>query len=680
MNDSKKKIKEMALIFANTKELNFLINQKLSQEKVELLKYYLMPKEWLDDYKTKNDYKNIVSHINFYMMKDYPSFKALLENENSFNLNYKNINFNLDQGPITQPEQNASLLISNSLYQNILCPKNFVPIKEEIINEYMSFNFDFSNKDIFLYNLLVGEGNIFLFDKGNKLNVFICIKDTKQDCYSPIYLLSYNDENGIKEMINCISHGGGINNYCNEKKIYINMANEQPIYGKDSQIGSFINLSNLKLQNSNINKESKFQFMNSIPPKRSTLVKPQENISQLNISNKSNFENEKTNSKRTDGKEEDKKEKDNNEDNSAWDQIMGGDTFVTLVNKNISNANNSNNNLRTNINLKGPLDVVHEENFEDNDSQKSQITIKNNKIINNYIQANRNLNNHQRKNYIHNFEGGLYQHYSKNYNNFEDNIIISNLEDDNNQNNDKYNQNIFNPNMNNLNQPFIYNNISNANHGGNNLNFYNQINENINYQNSQNNQNINYGNTFSNYNQNNYYNNIGNNINNNYGNNMNMNENYQNYFNNQNMNNILCNNNLNMNDDGVSNFPNLCRNNKNNLYKSYFDEDNIDYFSNNNYINQNYNSIYKNHIKESARINDEITLTLVSKQLNKESKIKVKNNEKLNKIFELFKDDNWLIQYHISYIEINGRKLDFNKSLEDQGIFRDAQLNVFFSN
>ena len=55
MNDSKRTIKEMALLCANFKELNSLINQKLSQEKVELLKYYLLPKEWLDDYKEKND-------------------------------------------------------------------------------------------------------------------------------------------------------------------------------------------------------------------------------------------------------------------------------------------------------------------------------------------------------------------------------------------------------------------------------------------------------------------------------------------------------------------------------------------------------------------------------------------------------------------------------------------------
>ena len=686
MNDSKKKIKEMALIFANSKELNFLINQKLSQKKVELLKYYLIPKEWLDEYKTKNDYKNIVSHINFYMMKDYPSFKALLENENSFNFNYKNVQFNVDQGPITQPKQNTSLIISNSLYQNILCPKNFVPVKEEIINEYISFNFDFSNKNIFLYNLLVGEGNIFLFDNGNKLNVFICIYDTKQDCYSSIYLLSFNNENGMNEMINCVCEGGGINNYCNKKKIYINMAKEQPIYDKDSQIGSFINLSNLKLKNSNMNKESKFQFMNSIPPKRSTIVKPQENNSHLSISPKSNFEFDKTDSKRAERNEEDKKEKDNNEDNNVWNKIMERDTYVTEVNKNIddnkkiSNINNSNNNLRKNINLRRPLDVVHEENFEDNDSQKSQIKIKNNNIINNCIQANRNLNIYQRKNYIHNFEGGLYEHYSKNYNNYEDNIIISNLDDDRNLNNGVYNSNIINANMNNLNPPFIYKNIRNVNPGGNHLNFCNQIKENNNYQNSQNNQYINYGNTFSNYNQNNYYNNIGNNINNNYGNNMNMNENYHIYFNNQNMKKILCYNNLNMNDNCVSNFPSLYQNNKNNLHKSYFDEDNTNYFNNNNYINQNSNSIFIAHIKESARINDEITLTLVSKQLNKESKRKVKNNEKLNKIFELFKDDNWINQYHISYIEINGRKLDFNKSLDEQGIFRDAQLNVFFSN
>ena len=686
MNGPKMKIKEMALLNANAKEVKNLISQELPNDKKELLKYYLLPKEWLDNYKDQNGYKIVAGHINYYMMKDYQSFKALLEDDKTFDLNFKNCKIKEIPGQITQPEQNISLVISNSLYQNILCPKNFVPIKEEIINNYMSNNFDFSNKNLFIYDVLFRDGNIFVFDNRNKKNVFVFIYDKRKEFFSPIYLLSFINENGISEMINYISERDGINSYLNEKKLYMNAPNEQLIYdNRNEQIGSFINLSNLNSRNNNINKESIFKFASSIPPKISTIVKPQENNSQINISNNLNIENEKEDSKRNENNEEDEqKAKENIEGDKVWEKIMEDETYITQVKKknydikNISNPNNTNNNLNSIIALKGPLDVVNEENFEDY-SEKSQISKYNNNRGNNYP------SNYNKTNYIHNFDGGLYDICITHNDSLENNMIISNLDegDDINQNNDGYNQNINNANNNNLgsNIPFVNNNINNVNTNWNNLNYYkNQNNDNINYQNSrnnQNNQNIYYGNICNNFNQNS-------NMNYNYERNMNVNINYQNNFNNQDMCNAFYNNNSNINKINMNNFHLMNKNNKNNLQKSYFDDEqpnNSNFFNNqninNNYINQN---IRNDNIliKENFYNNDEIILTLISRQLNKKSQRRVKINEKLIKILELFKDDNWITQHPISYLEMNNQIIDHNKSLYSQGISRNIELNVVF--
>ena len=644
MNDSKRTIKEMALLCANFKELNSLINQKLSQEKVELLKYYLLPKEWLDDYKEKNDYKNIVSHINFYMMKDYQTFKALLEDENSFNSNFRNIKIKQFKGTINQPSQNEALNISNSIYQNISCPKNFMPIKEEIIKEYTSFNFEFSNNILFLYNILLGEGNLFIFDNKNKLNIFICIYDNKNEIYTPISLLSFEDETGINEMIRCICDKHGINNYYNEKNIYINNTKEQSIFNNENiKIGSYINLSNFKSGNNNLFKESKFEFMNSIIPKESIGINLQES-NQFNISN-----NQSIASNRLEDNEANKIEIGNKDNNQNLEKIIDSKNYEIKVEK-LNNENNINNNPNRSNNLVEKINRGINEVYEDNFSKNSS--------KNNFnIQSKGNLNSFQRKNYIHSFSGGLYQFRNNHNNNFENNIFISNLEDDNIQNFDGYGQNM---NINNntfSNNLIINNNIINPNQNVNNLNIdNNQNNININYQNNQFN---NYGNNFNNYQQNNnYYNNENNN---NFNQNMNMINNYGiNYNNNnQNMNNVFYNNNnLNMNN-------NICMNSNQNTYNQEY--------SNNLHI-----SYFDDNAEENINNSNEIILTLISNQLKKESKRKVKINEKLIKIIELFSDENWIKQYPLKHIRFNGNKLDLNKSLEEQGIFKDIQLNIVF--
>ena len=63
--------------------------------------------------------------------------------------------------------------------QDILYPKNFISVKEEIINGYTSININFSNKKLFLYDIIIGEGNIFVYCNKNKFSLFVFIYDKK---------------------------------------------------------------------------------------------------------------------------------------------------------------------------------------------------------------------------------------------------------------------------------------------------------------------------------------------------------------------------------------------------------------------------------------------------------------------------------------------------------------------
>ena len=49
-------IKEMALLYANSKNIENLLKNELSKNDIQPSKYYLLPKEWLDQYKKQFGY------------------------------------------------------------------------------------------------------------------------------------------------------------------------------------------------------------------------------------------------------------------------------------------------------------------------------------------------------------------------------------------------------------------------------------------------------------------------------------------------------------------------------------------------------------------------------------------------------------------------------------------------
>ena len=778
MNNNNMKIKEMALLYANLKENLNLLSRKLTNEKMKPEKYYLLPSEWLDKYKNSNDYESVVSHINIYMKKDYSTLKALLEDENTFNSNFNGITIKTCAEPSKAPIINWPIFFSSSSKQNILCPKNFIPVKEEIIDNYTSLTFNFNNQNLFLYDIIIGEQNIFVFDNKNKLNIFICIYDKKQKLYNSISLISFINEIGLKEMLKSVYENNGINIYFGEKKIYINNEQEQDICDNNgTKIGSFINISNLKQSNSNIiNNMSKENNASSInnsikslkdnqnpevshyivysvnyPKDNTTIINAQENNACDNenqnfednnqFQSKKNLLDEKTyitkvvknknnNSKIEIENSSNIKNDINNNNNNNININNINNNFINnninnhYINNNCNDINNySNINNYNNNKDKMQLQVVKEASFED--SQVSKFNNMNSQNSQNYIKYPSNLmlqNENQfikKTNYIFSFVGELYRYFDLNYNNLENNISISDFENNkgynnnynnnanfiNNNNNQINNFNIncpINDNLNNFNMSCQYNNYRNNN--------YNIINnDNTNFINNKNNQindyNINRNDNFNNMNMNFPYNNNGNN--NNFNNCQDYNDNYFPY-NNQNMNN---NNNYNFNINngqiinnnknfksilGISVFEendndnnNIHRNKYNNNYlNNQNNNNNTDNINNkfnfnnnnNNFFDYNYNplNLYKG-IKESNFLSDEIFLNLRADKLNKEAKKTVKKNKKLIKIIEEFKKDNdWMNNYQIKNIITNDFQLDMNKTLEEQGIIKDTQINIIF--
>ena len=454
------KIKEMALIFANLKEVENLINKQLPSENIEPTKYYLLPKEWVDNYKNKYNYDSVISGINVYALNDYTSFKSLLEDEISFKsiLGNPSIQINSEielELPIPSYLQD----LSSSINEKICFPRNFVPIREEIINEYTCLDFNIYNKKLFLYDIIIGEENIYVLDNNNKLNLFICKYEKENEYFNPIKLLSFLEEKTFDEMIKCIFDKNRTNNYFKEKKINEKGEIEQEICdNKGSLIGSgfelfqSINNDNIPKVNeegktliiNNRNNEKGFKFMDSII-KEPTVINKIEN----NENNKNNniIKNENE-IKNIDGNND-------NFNDVSINALMGPEYETEIIEKYNLNPKSK---INTKINkkdteFKEKLNSIQEESNEDFKSfmgVESQSAISNKKSSQNYnsqkqstnessmVENNPNYqindNNNNKKEYIYNIVGDLYcfsrRKFINNYqnNNLKNDLIISELE------------------------------------------------------------------------------------------------------------------------------------------------------------------------------------------------------------------------------------------------------------
>ena len=237
-------IKEMALLYANSKNIENLLKNELSKNDIQPSKYYLLPKEWLDQYENQFGYYTVISNIDPFIISDYSNFKnQILNDKKYFSQCISNVSLQIENREVALPTPYELKNLTSSYIQNTIFPLDFYPIKEDIINEYTCQNFDFNNKNLFLYEIIIGDDNILAIDNQNKLNIFVCKYNEVKKCFNPCSLFSFQEEIGINEMIECTCNRNGISNYYKIKNINEDgeIEIEQKINDeKGSLIGSFI--------------------------------------------------------------------------------------------------------------------------------------------------------------------------------------------------------------------------------------------------------------------------------------------------------------------------------------------------------------------------------------------------------------------------------------------------------
>ena len=221
---------EMSLLYAQSREIIKLYFQEIQKNKINILKYYIVPKKWLDNYKLKNNYSSIKE-----------------ENPSSDNIDYQNKINLLDEELKSIESLKEKEFIEK---YNINYPKNFTLVKKEILNNL---------NEEYLYEVILGEKNIFIFDN-NKENknktIFICSLNYENDYKLDITDFVINvdsiiiiDEKSInkeiEKLFNFISEKKGIKNYYKERNIDVSNIGEQNIINKEEdKVGIFYQLLN----------------------------------------------------------------------------------------------------------------------------------------------------------------------------------------------------------------------------------------------------------------------------------------------------------------------------------------------------------------------------------------------------------------------------------------------------
>ena len=586
----------MYLLYFQTKELYELYNSPIEKSQIEKKQnYYLLNKEWLDNFKFLNNYEKIFdnpSSINY--SQNYLDFKNQLLK--TLNINEKEINNNIED----ISENNNYLCLKNNLdisNTNILYPINGELIKED----YFSNNITCSKDNNPLYQILIGYNTIIIIDNNLENILYICslMKDNDENnfnfCVQIDGIVSYNKEEGIFEReLNKIVKFKGINNYYEKRKINKNKKGKQKIIDlEDEEVGVFYNLTGKYYYEGEVSKnllyENFFRKNENYIKNESMIIIKEEQISSQNFySSEKSSENELSKYQNSQSQQinqnailsvnssQNNAQSSNDIDNNSSNSLTNSN-FSSLGNKaskelpnnfspecNINQNQEMNKDIKFNSIVKNPINKFLQNNNK-------------NMANENIIGSNINLNEMNTFSIIN--SGNKIKKYNKNKQiNFNNNMV--------NINNNFMNYDINNRNLN------IYNMNNNMNNPNNNMNFSNNsmINPNNNmYFTNNNMNNPNYNMNFVNNNINNANNNMNNPNNNNFLNNNMNNLNNINIQNRNNyMNNYMNNNNINMdNSNNNVNTLNSSNNNMNNPNNNMNNSNNFVDNSNNNMNNSN---------------------------------------------------------------------------------------------
>ena len=241
LNDKYQVNEEMSLLYAQSLEIQQKINNPIKQNSSKPLKYFLLSKNWVDKYKDQKNYNIIKQSIDIKSFVDYNIFKSNLMRQDKSKITNNDNDSDNDNSNIPYIDNNF-FIRNNKL--NIEYPSHFFPIREDILSNY---NIDKK----YLYELLIGENKIFIFDNksNNTYNIFICSinYDNDEENIDDFFLnvnniLKYFDKTILKKEMDIICDKG-LNEYYKIRNFTFKENEEIPIIDRE-RIGSALTISN----------------------------------------------------------------------------------------------------------------------------------------------------------------------------------------------------------------------------------------------------------------------------------------------------------------------------------------------------------------------------------------------------------------------------------------------------
>ena len=464
--ENKKKFK-MSLLYIQTKELkNFYISKMEKEPK----SYYLIDKEWLDNYKSRNNYENYIDILKgFNDWKDYSDFKNKISNKFKLEKNRLTtfkvedqidnyFNFSLQKGKINNSHLNY--------------PQNCELIKKEFVEDVSD-----GSSGFILYDIYIGNNLILINDCETQNVAFLCTlvenEENKKNFLIQInYLLAFESEKYMKEEFDQIIDEKYLNDYFSKRKIDISKKGEQNLINKNGKkIGKIFiinskneNINHQNNNNNNINVNNNNNINNAQLPLQLNENQNKDSVNNqiININNN----NSNNNSKDIDNQNDNINNKKENaisqtcinqkkyDLNDSLEFLQSkipniNDDILKNSNQNESKTSITNVNAKSNQSYRNNGNNIQDQNMHSSTSilRKSNINNNNNNInstfINNSFGDSKNIN----KSNI-----SLRASYSLGCNNNYSQMMTTNINNNNNNsmnNNNNFMNNIFARNMNN---------------------------------------------------------------------------------------------------------------------------------------------------------------------------------------------------------------------------------------
>ena len=397
-------------IYLNESHIKELLNLRIIQ-KYEFIKYFLINKFWLEDYKkffeytelvhilededeiqkSKNNEKKIeISRhqkiISLIMNIMEKSDISLIKDNNRIKNNFVIIN----RGRAIFPDINTTLLKEDILYRMIDIIKDIEKNKEK--NEI--------NILPNLANILIANKNIYIKMEHNNLfkkidiNKFLLIFFLEGNKLRTKYSFYFNEEKNFKEIINYFIKRNFLENYIIKNKYDIYQVNEQKLIINKKEIGIFFNL----IKNNEDEKKNKNYNRNNNSKKATDITI---NNSIYKIFNDNKKEKELIND------EDSKNDFNLIKENESFSIISNDEDKIQNMNNNYKKINcsyininlNEYNNNQNNINNLNSPNNRNEYNSQNNNNQQDKQIRNSNNIINININNSNNINNQSGINY-----------------------------------------------------------------------------------------------------------------------------------------------------------------------------------------------------------------------------------------------------------------------------------------